>query len=109
MMFYCNPCGERNSWPTHTPVQSIGNCELCNKAGSCNDVPSRRLPDPIEPEIMKLRRALVSERATHLKAMDDAHPDYGSAWFTLQMARDDAVKQLKNEGLLPADYEETQS
>lgn len=53
-MFYCNACGRERGWPINTPVQSHGRCELCTKPGSCNDVPSSRLPIPVEePETAK--------------------------------------------------------
>lgn len=100
-MLYCNPCGKKRGWPIDTQVQSHGFCDVCHTAGSLNHVNTAPVPE----EVFRLRQALIDERAKHLKAMDDAYPDVG--WgLTAAMARDDAIKQLKNEGLIPADYEE---
>lgn len=103
-MLYCNPCGTGRGYPINTQVQTHGLCEICGKGGLQNDV--SYIAPSSKPEIVTLREALIAERAKHLKAMDDAYPDVGSAWFTPQMARQDAIKQLKNEGLLPANYME---
>jgi len=49
-MFYCNKCGEKNGWPTNTPLSSYGACECCEKLWACNDVPSSSLPLPKRTE-----------------------------------------------------------
>lgn len=42
-MYYCDPCREKNSWPT-SMSQSRGRCENCGDHGVCNDTPSYLLP-----------------------------------------------------------------
>lgn len=51
-MFYCEPCGTKNGWPTdfYLPM-SRGPCECCDKVAGCFDVPSRLLSDRSPQEI----------------------------------------------------------
>jgi len=43
-MFYCEPCGHANGWPTDFFVPtSRGGCEVCNVRTLCFDVPSKTL------------------------------------------------------------------
>lgn len=49
-MFYCDPCGKKNGWPTGMPM-SHGNCEICGKRKDCNDVPSKCLPFPKKEDV----------------------------------------------------------
>lgn len=46
-MFYCTECADKWEWPV-TMFQSFGPCEMCGRSRSCNEVPSRYLPDPKE-------------------------------------------------------------
>lgn len=48
-MFYCDKCRVKNQWPDSF-IRSHGRCEMCGKTASCNDVPSKYLPDPPAPE-----------------------------------------------------------
>lgn len=72
-MFYCNPCGTAKGWPTNTPVQSHGRCEICGKGASCNDVPSGRLPKYAIGTEVYIRKA--DKVATVV-----APYDYGGEW-----------------------------
>jgi hypothetical protein len=63
-MFYCDECGRKRGWPV-TIVKSVGPCEICNRVGSCNDVPSSKLPLPagvteegIKEQIRKHRKTM---------------------------------------------------
>lgn len=51
-MFYCDPCGQKNSWPRDfwSPL-SRGTCECCGNVATCYDVPSACLPSPKEGAI----------------------------------------------------------
>lgn len=49
-MFYCEPCGHHQGWPTDIFVpRSRGKCEMCDALAVCFDVPSSRLGAP-EPD-----------------------------------------------------------
>jgi hypothetical protein len=48
-MFYCDECGERQGWPEGI-LKSQGPCELCGKTRVCNNVASKFLYAPKEPE-----------------------------------------------------------
>lgn len=45
-MFYCKECGHKYAWPDGI-LKSLGSCEVCGKKAICSDVPSTRLPIPI--------------------------------------------------------------
>jgi hypothetical protein len=42
-MFFCEACEKANNWP-NSIFKSYGKCEICDKVGECNDVPSKYLP-----------------------------------------------------------------
>jgi hypothetical protein len=50
VMFYCNPCAEKNDWPK-TMFKSFGPCEMCphdddepRESVECNEMRSSQLP-----------------------------------------------------------------
>lgn len=47
-MFYCNECADKHDF-FKSLGQSLGECEICGKVASCNDVPSSRLPKVERP------------------------------------------------------------
>jgi hypothetical protein len=46
-MFYCNDCAKENGYP-ETITKSQGPCECCGKIAICNDMPSSKLPKPVQ-------------------------------------------------------------
>lgn len=53
-MFYCDKCKEKNNYP-ESLVKSYGQCELCGKTEECNDVPSNRLPKPVDENGVEIK------------------------------------------------------
>jgi len=46
-MFYCDDCRKNNDWP-ESWHQSFGQCEVCKKSATCNDVPSSALASSVK-------------------------------------------------------------
>lgn len=51
-MFFCDPCGKERGWPQSLAV-SYGKCEICDKTGRCNDIPSSKLPPSRKEPILE--------------------------------------------------------
>lgn len=47
-MFFCGPCQRKYDWP-ESMCKSAGRCEVCKVYSVCNEVPSKFLPVPEEP------------------------------------------------------------
>jgi hypothetical protein len=58
-MFFCEKCREKNDWPDSI-MKSFGKCEVCGEHASCNDVPSRALPNHRpEPLVQEARKTVA--------------------------------------------------
>lgn len=45
-MFFCETCRVARNLPRSFLSTSYGKCEVCDRVGLCNDVPSKHLPMP---------------------------------------------------------------
>lgn len=61
-MFYCDDCREKQNWPEGF-AKSEGPCECCGEVAPCNDVPSKLLGPPPDPERAAALRRMEHELA----------------------------------------------
>jgi hypothetical protein len=94
-MFYCDDCATKRTWP-ESYCKSFGMCEVCRKPRTCNDTPSRNLPDPTPPKVEKVRLA-----DTNLQTMETVYQD---GVKVIDVSFSEIRKQSVAQRTLPAEH-----